>query len=117
MGTTFRNNTIITEFKELFYFTKITSLVNGEFQGCTKLKHVDVPPNVTGVGYSTFRNNPAMVWIIFRRTDSIVTTNGNNSLYNVGGYVYVPDDLLDEYLAFANWGGQYPSKFKALSTL
>ena len=117
MGTTFRNNTIITEFKELVYFTKITSLANYAFNGCTKLKHVDVPPSVTGVTYLTFRYNSAMEWIIFRRTDSIVTTIGNNSLVGVTGYVYVPDDLLDDYLAYKNWGGQYPSKFKALSTL
>jgi len=117
VGTTFRNNTIITEFKELVYFTKITSLARYAFMGCSKLKHVDVPPSVTGVTYDSFRNNPAMVWIIFRRTASVVTTSGNNSLVGVSGYVYVPDDLLDDYLAYKNWGGQYPSKFKALSTL
>lgn len=116
MGTTFRNNTIITEFKELAYFTNITSLVQSAFEGCTKLKYLDVPPNVTSVNWATFRYNSAMVWIIFRRTDSIVTTNGSNSLAGVSGYIYVPDNLLDDYLAHKNWG-QYPSKFKALSTL
>ena len=116
IGTAFYNNKIITEFKEFAYFTKVGSLGGSAFEGCTKLKYLDVPPSVASVAFSSIRNNPAMVWIIFRRTTSMVTASGNNALHTVSGYVYVPDDLLDDYLAYKNWGGQYPTKFKALST-
>ena len=47
------NNTTIGIFKELRYFTKLTSL-NGAFKGCSQLVYIDIPSNVTSLGSNTF---------------------------------------------------------------
>ena len=47
------NGTTIGIFKELKYFTKLTSL-DAAFKECTQLVYVDIPSNVTSLGSSTF---------------------------------------------------------------
>ena len=46
-GTTF-NNTSITSFDELRYFTGITSLANGSFKGMTALESISIPATLSG---------------------------------------------------------------------
>ena len=48
------NNTTIGIFKELKYFTKLTSL-DGAFTECTQLVYIDIPSNVTSLGSNTFK--------------------------------------------------------------
>ena len=44
------NNTTITSFKELVYFTGVTSIGSQAFRGCTSLMTIGIPPNYTSRG-------------------------------------------------------------------
>lgn len=50
LGSVFKNNSTIRKFNELAYFHGLTSLVNGEFVGCTSLMDIVIPSNVTRIG-------------------------------------------------------------------
>ena len=52
LGSKFNGRTI-SVFKELKYFTKLTSL-GGAFTGCSQLVYIDIPSNVTSLGSNTF---------------------------------------------------------------
>lgn len=45
-GTTFRNNTQITSFNELKYFTGLTLLPSNAFNGCSSLLEITLPENI-----------------------------------------------------------------------
>lgn len=53
LGSVFKNNSTIRKFNELAYFHGLTSLANGEFQSCTNLTDIVIPPNVTNLGTSS----------------------------------------------------------------
>lgn len=50
IGTTFKDNTGITSFNELQYFTSVTTLVNSAFTGCNNLTSLVLPPNLSVIG-------------------------------------------------------------------
>lgn len=63
----FMNNTTVTSFDELRYFTGITNLVgyrnDGAFQGCTNLRGLILPANMTVVGQSSFKGCTALEYL------------------------------------------------------
>lgn len=59
LSTYFMNNTAITEFDELRYFTNLTAIYGSNtsssaFRGCSALKKVTIPENVTAIQPSAF---------------------------------------------------------------
>ena len=54
LGTVFKNNTTITSFDELQYFTGLTSIDNSAFLGCSGLTSVTIPSSVTHIGNEAF---------------------------------------------------------------
>lgn len=52
IGTLFRGNTSITSFDEFKWFTGVTSLVDGAFNNCNKIKELRIPDGVTQIGGS-----------------------------------------------------------------
>ena len=56
LGSVFKNNSTIRKFNELAYFHGLTSLANGEFQSCTNLTDIVIPPNVTTLGNTSNQN-------------------------------------------------------------
>ena len=54
-GTTFQNNTQITSFNELKYFSGLTSLPANAFNGCSSLLEVTLPENIGVIGSLAFR--------------------------------------------------------------
>lgn len=56
IGTNFRNNTSITAFNELKYFTGITDIPEKAFEGCNKLWKIQISESVTAIGEQAFNN-------------------------------------------------------------
>ncbi len=54
LGTVFKDNTEITSFEELRYFTGVTSIGNYAFQNCSGLTSISIPNGVTSFGNYTF---------------------------------------------------------------
>ena len=54
LGTVFEENTTITSFDELQYFTGLTNFGNGAFSGCSGLTSITIPENVTSIGEHAF---------------------------------------------------------------
>ena len=54
LGTVFKENTEITSFNELQYFTGLTEIGNNAFEGCTALLSVKFPSTLTRIGDSSF---------------------------------------------------------------
>lgn len=49
IGTVFRNNTSITSFDELRYFTGLTTIGGYAFQNCSSLTSISIPESVTSI--------------------------------------------------------------------
>ncbi len=60
LGDAFRNNTDITSFEELRYFTGLKGLADAAFEGCTHLGIVTIPENVQNVGVNVFHLCPEL---------------------------------------------------------
>ena len=54
LGTVFKGNTQITSFNELQYFTKLKSIGDNVFNGCSGMAAVIIPERVKTIGYSAF---------------------------------------------------------------
>jgi hypothetical protein len=60
LGTAFSGNESITSFDELRYFTKLKSIGDNAFQGCSALSHIVIPENVTAIGKNAFNSCTAL---------------------------------------------------------
>lgn len=74
-GTTFRNNTSITSFDELSYFTGLTQIPANAFYGCSNLESVTIPEDVTTLGQQAFRGCSKLATITL--TNSVTGTASN----------------------------------------
>ena len=54
LGTVFKNNSTITSFDELQYFTGLTSIGEYAFSCCWYLTSITIPSSVTSIGYDAF---------------------------------------------------------------
>ena len=80
IGTVFANNTTIVSFNELAYFHGLTTLNQGHFAGCSNLKDIVIPSNVTSLG----RLQSSGSNIIFRGCGNLsgfTMLSGDSSLY------------------------------------
>lgn len=111
----FKGNTEITSFKELKYFTGITSLGDTYFSGCTSLQYLTVPASVTYLGWKCFESCSALKELVLLREDAIIPAKSNTlSGMVVSDAIYVPYALVDSYKQADYWS-EYADKFKPLS--
>lgn len=54
IGTIFKENTEIREFKELKYFTGLTAIDDQAFYNCNNLLSIEIPQNVQSIGSESF---------------------------------------------------------------
>ncbi len=96
---------------------KAKTIATSAFYNCTKLAFVDTSCAEL-IQAQAFSGCSALDTLILRRTDAIATLGSTNALNNTTiakgeGYIYVPQALLEEYLADSVWS-TYAEKFRAI---
>ncbi len=99
-GNVFFNNTEITSFNELEYFTELTSINDYAFYGCNNLTSVTLPHGVTSIGNSAFYNCSGLTSVTignsvtsigdsaFNHCTSLTSVTIGNSVTSIGSYAF-----------------------------
>ena len=95
-----------------------TNIGNNSFDDCTSLTSIDLPV-CTSIGDSAFGNCTSLKSIKLANTSKICTLSNSNAFNNTpiankAGYIYVPDELVEQYKKATNWS-VYASQIKPLS--
>ena len=114
----FRNCNNLTNVK----LKSATSLNRYSFQECYKLTKVDLYL-VETINLQAFYYCQSLTTLILRKTNKVCTLSNTNALTgtliatsSTEGYIYVPDNLVEQYKVATNWS-TYASKIKGLSEL
>lgn len=99
----------------------ITKLENNIFRGCSGLTELTIKGNVTVFGqYSLYGCSNLQKLIIpnITKVPSLQSLNAftNTPIRNGTGYIYVPDNLIEEIKVATNWNG-LASQIKSISEL
>jgi len=86
LGEIFKENTTITSFNELRYFTGLTSIGNSAFQNCGSLISITIPEGVTSFGNYTFSGCTSLTSITIPEG---ITNFGNYSFSGCAGLTSV----------------------------
>ena len=78
LGNAFRDNTEITSFDELQFFTGLPGISNYAFYGCSSLVSVTFPEGITSIGEGAFQNCSSLAGAL------IIP----NSVESIGDYAY-----------------------------
>ena len=84
----------------------------GVFQECGQLEKIELPANVTTVGYGTFCLCNNLVSITLRSNTVLKYENWFESAYSLQE-IYVPAELLDNYKSADGWKN-YADKIQAV---
>ena len=95
-----------------------TSIVNSAFNSCKALTSINLPA-CTIIGSYAFYNCTSLTSIKLANTSKICTLSNSNAFKNTpiankAGYIYVPDELVEQYKKATNWS-VYASQIKPLS--
>lgn len=77
IGNMFKENTSITSFDELQYFTGLTEITNYAFENCTGLTSIVIPYGVTSIGSCAFKG-----------CNSLTSVTIPNSVTRIVGYAF-----------------------------
>lgn len=106
----------------------ITSLSNSALRHCDNLKKIDLGEGLSNISdKSTFEYNVSLDTFILRRTTEPVRLTdyayssgegcfNNTPIASGTGYIYVPDELVEDYKAATNWSN-YGDQIKPISEL
>lgn len=113
LGRAFKDNTKITSFKELLYFTNVTQIGQSEFSGCVNLKSIVIPSSITQVAQYAFSGCTSLtdVWCLSDDVpDASLTAFNGVPLENAT--LYVPAASYNDYRKSEPW-----SRFGTIMTL
>ena len=79
IGTKFQQNTNITSFNELVYFTSLTAIDVGAFTQCTSLRSITLPASVATIGENAFRQCTSLETVTLSNG---LTSIGVSAFYN-----------------------------------
>ena len=96
----------------------LTNINSYAFYGCKSLTSIDLPA-CTSIGDSAFDDCTKLTSIKLANTSKICTLSDSNAFNNTpiankAGYIYVPDELVEQYKKSTNWS-VYASQIKPLS--
>ena len=99
LGTVFKNNTSITSFDELSYFTGLSTIGEQAFYGCTSLTSISIPSNITSIGEDAFYNTNSLQRVNITDLEawcgiSFGSSNANPLSY--AHYLYLNGERIDD---------------------
>lgn len=101
------------------FFPLVTTIGSNAFNACTSLAAVDFPLAAT-IMTRAFVGCTSLTVFILRAQSVCTLTNAdafsNTPIANGTGYIYVPDNLVNDYKAATNWT-VYAEQIKGLSQL
>jgi len=98
----------------------LISINSNMFAYSSLLKRLDFP-SVESISGGAFSGCSRLVTLILRKADTVCTLENvsafsGTSIAKGTGFVYVPDDLVEQYKAATNWS-TYASQIKPISEL
>lgn len=98
----------------------LTTLTTADMYGCSSLERLDLPA-LTSIGHSVFVNCSKLASLILRNETTVCTLEGSGSfagtpIANGTGYIYVPDNLAEQYKTETNWS-VFAEQIKIISEL
>lgn len=87
LGDVFSENTAITSFNELQYFTGVTVLSNKEFINCTSLREISLPQNIDTITSGTSSSYNGGTGGCFKGCTSLTKVDATN-LSKMGAYAF-----------------------------
>ena len=101
-------------------FPKLISISSNMFAYSSLLKTLDFP-SVESISGGAFSGCSRLVTLILRKADTVCTLENVSAFSGTPiakstGFVYVPDDLVEQYKAATNWS-TYASQIKPISEL
>lgn len=98
----------------------LATIYSGSFRRCEALEVIDLPSVRAMYGDLAFEDCTNLIALVLRK-DSVCTMTSANNFQNTQiasgtGYVYVPDDLVDQYKVATNWV-TFAAQIKPISEL
>lgn len=102
IGELFRGNSNIKTFEELRYFTSLKEISDNAFRECSNLVSVYLPESVEALGKYPFSLCTNLKYVVMLNPNRIV--DFGKSLAPSAVTYFVPENLLESYLADPQWG-------------
>ena len=90
LGQLFKNNTDITSFDELHYFSGLTSIGSEAFYGCSGLTSIILPEGITSISISVFKNCSSLSTITIPESITLIDYYAFSGCTGLTG-VYISD--------------------------
>ena len=97
------------------YLPSVETIANNVFSSCSYLVTIELPV-IESIGDSAFSSCTRLTTIIIRNTDGVVPIGNNLLTSSSNALIYVPDALVNDYKAAANWV-TYFNRIKGLNDL
>ena len=102
------------------HLPSLISISSNMFAYSSLLKKLDFP-SVESIDTGAFSGCSRLVTLVLGKADAVCTLKNVNALTNTSiakgtGYIYVPDNLVEQYKAATNWS-TYASQIKPISEL
>ena len=102
------------------HLPKLSALGTNMFAYSSLLNTLDFP-SVESIDTGAFSSCSRLVTLVLRKADAVCTLKNVNAFTNTPfakgtGYIYVPDDLVEQYKAATNWS-TFASQIKPISEL
>jgi uncharacterized FlaG/YvyC family protein len=102
IGELFRGNSNIKTFEELRYFTSLKEIPDNAFRECSNLVSIYLPERVEALGKYPFSLCTNLKYVVMLNPNRIV--DFGKSLAPSAVTYFVPENLLESYLADPQWG-------------
>ena len=103
IGSAFTGQSGIKTFKELRFFTALKTIPDNAFRDCSSLTTVYLPKNIETLGRFIFSLCPKLKYVVIENDRQVIPFDINLNTIPTAAAIYVPETLLADYEADANW--------------